>query len=51
MGTCQAVSEGLKVARALTWDGRWEMVLRAIGQAFSLSEGEDGFNQNEAAYR
>lgn len=27
------------------------MVLRAIGQAFSLSEGEDGFSQNEAAYR
>lgn len=41
----QAVSGGLKMARALTWDGRWEMALRAIGQAFSLPEGKDGFSQ------
>lgn len=27
------------------------MVSRAIGQAFSLSEGKDGFSQNEAAHR
>lgn len=43
--------EGWKGPRALTRGGRWEMVVRAIGRPLSLSEGTDGFGQNEAAYR
>ena len=39
------------MARALTWDGRCKIVLGAIGQALSLSEGKDGVSQNEAIYR
>lgn len=36
MGTCQAVSGNLQLPNTLIWGRRWEMVLKAIGQAFSL---------------